>query len=81
MLCHTTPHLTLLQGLVAGCPPCTSTSWLSSPSHLLTVSTSFHLLGALPASLLPVRCVSSHHQVFVVLDVSWCTTGCCLSTS
>ena len=37
-------------GLVGGCSP-----WMSSPPNLLLVLVSYHLIGALPASLLPVR--------------------------
>ena len=39
-------------GLVGGCSP-----WMSSPANLLIVLVSFHLIGALPASLIPVRCI------------------------
>ena len=39
-------------GLVGGCSP-----WMSSPANLLIFLVSFHLIGALPASLLPVRSV------------------------
>ena len=44
-------------GLVGGCSP-----WMSSPANLLIVLTSFHLIGALPASTLPVRYIHFRAQ-------------------
>ena len=44
-------------GLVGGCSP-----WMSSPANLLIVLISFHLIGALPASLLPVRYIHFINQ-------------------
>ena len=43
---------TFRTGLVGGCSP-----WMASPANLMVVLISFQIIGALPASLLPVRCV------------------------